>query len=221
MPAWLEAGQPRWSMPMIAPPPPGHSHSAKPSHGRFDCSSFRIQSNMSCFCVRPQRSLAVVRSRTEKATTVAASVSVVHRLMLPANRRFHLIFSVRDCSTNSPKSSAHLIDWVTWCTAFRNWSSQVSFTLKRTRPKSKQVRVNRMTKPAAASSSASAMASLWVLTNRHVILGASPREILLRASNGREFYPTKVISDASTDVAVMKIDELELPPARLGDSNTC
>lgn len=61
---------------------------------------------------------------------------------------------------------------------------------------------------------------LWVLTNRHVILGASPREILLRASNGREFYPTKVISDASTDVAVMKIDEIELPAARLGDSNS-
>jgi len=59
----------------------------------------------------------------------------------------------------------------------------------------------------------------WVLTNRHVILGASPREILLRSSDGREFYPTKVISDASTDVAVMKIDEIGLPPARLGDSN--
>lgn len=60
---------------------------------------------------------------------------------------------------------------------------------------------------------------LWVLTNRHVILGASPREILLRASDGREFYPTKVISDPSTDVAVMKIDVLDLPPARLGDSD--
>ncbi len=59
----------------------------------------------------------------------------------------------------------------------------------------------------------------WVLTNRHVILGASPREILLRASNGREFYPTKVLADASTDVAVMKIDAIDLPPARLGDSN--
>ena len=59
----------------------------------------------------------------------------------------------------------------------------------------------------------------WVLTNRHVILGASPREILLRASNGREFYPTKVLSDPSTDVAVMKIDAIDLPAARLGDSS--
>ncbi len=60
----------------------------------------------------------------------------------------------------------------------------------------------------------------WVLTNRHVILGASPREILLRTSDGREFYPTKVISDPSTDVAVMKIDMFDLPPARMGDSNS-
>jgi serine protease Do len=60
--------------------------------------------------------------------------------------------------------------------------------------------------------------SLWVLTNRHVIAGASPREILLRSSDGREFYPSKVVSDASTDVAVMRIDHSGLPAARLGDS---
>ena len=60
--------------------------------------------------------------------------------------------------------------------------------------------------------------SLWVLTNRHVIVGASPREILLRSSDGREFYPTKVVSDASTDVAVMRIENSGLPAARLGDS---
>ncbi len=59
----------------------------------------------------------------------------------------------------------------------------------------------------------------WVLTNRHVIAGASPSEIRLRANNGREFYPTKVLSDASTDVAVMKIDASDLPPARVGDSD--
>ena len=61
--------------------------------------------------------------------------------------------------------------------------------------------------------------SHWVLTNRHVIVGASPREILLRSSDGREFYPSKVISDASTDVAVMRIDNTGLPAARLGDSD--
>ena len=58
----------------------------------------------------------------------------------------------------------------------------------------------------------------WVLTNRHVISGASPRQILLRSHDGREFYPTKVVSDPSTDVALMKIDTIDLPAARLGDS---
>lgn len=60
----------------------------------------------------------------------------------------------------------------------------------------------------------------WVLTNRHVILGASPREILLRSSDGREFYPTRVIADPSTDVAVMQINVMGLPPARFGDSTS-
>jgi serine protease Do len=60
--------------------------------------------------------------------------------------------------------------------------------------------------------------NLWVLTNRHVILGSRPSEIQLRSSDNRKFYPTKVIADGSTDVAVMKIDVIDLPPARMGDS---
>lgn len=60
--------------------------------------------------------------------------------------------------------------------------------------------------------------SHWVLTNRHVIAGADPQQILLRSSDGREFYPSKVVSDANTDVAVMRIDNTGLPAARLGDS---
>ncbi len=59
----------------------------------------------------------------------------------------------------------------------------------------------------------------WILTNRHVINGASPKEILLRASNGREFHPSRIHADPSTDVAVMKIDEIGIPAARLGDSD--
>ena len=58
----------------------------------------------------------------------------------------------------------------------------------------------------------------WVLTNRHVVEGANPKDILLRASNGNEFYPEKVLSDASTDVAVMKISQPAIPAARLGNS---
>ncbi len=60
----------------------------------------------------------------------------------------------------------------------------------------------------------------WILTNRHVILGAAPQEILLRTSNGREFHPQSVLSDPSTDVAVMKIDAIDVPAARLGDSDS-
>ncbi|WP_442512124.1 S1C family serine protease [Novipirellula sp. SH528] len=59
----------------------------------------------------------------------------------------------------------------------------------------------------------------WVMTNRHVIISASPKQILLRTSDGREFHPVKVLSDPSTDVAVMKISGVDLPAARLGDSD--
>ncbi|MGB7323909.1 MAG: trypsin-like peptidase domain-containing protein [Rubripirellula sp.] len=60
----------------------------------------------------------------------------------------------------------------------------------------------------------------WVLTNRHVIDGAAPKEIRLRSADGREFYPDRVLSDASTDVAVMRIDMPDLPPARIGNSES-
>ncbi len=60
----------------------------------------------------------------------------------------------------------------------------------------------------------------WVMTNRHVIVSASPKQILLRTSDGREFHPVKVLSDPSTDVAVMKVNGIDLPAARLGDSDS-
>jgi serine protease Do len=62
--------------------------------------------------------------------------------------------------------------------------------------------------------------ALWVLTNRHVVNGSGLKEILLRTSDGREFHPTRVISDASTDVAVMKVNVTNLPPSRMGDSDS-
>ncbi|NNE01013.1 MAG: trypsin-like serine protease, partial [Pirellulaceae bacterium] len=60
----------------------------------------------------------------------------------------------------------------------------------------------------------------WVLTNRHVILGAKPAEILLRTSDGRDFHPTRILDDPNTDVAVMKVNIENLPPARMGNSST-
>jgi serine protease Do len=60
---------------------------------------------------------------------------------------------------------------------------------------------------------------LWILTNRHVILGSQPAEIVLRSADGRQYHPTRILSDESSDVAVMKVPELRLPPARTGDSD--
>lgn len=58
----------------------------------------------------------------------------------------------------------------------------------------------------------------WVLTNRHVILGSDASEIMLRSSDGREFRPSKILSDASTDVAIMRLTGLDVPAARIGNS---
>ncbi len=59
----------------------------------------------------------------------------------------------------------------------------------------------------------------WVLTNRHVIVGAEPSEILIRTHDGQHLRPSRVISDGSTDVAVMKLDVL-LPLAQIGRSDS-
>jgi serine protease Do len=61
--------------------------------------------------------------------------------------------------------------------------------------------------------------SSWILTNRHVIAGAETSEIVIRTDDGRKLRPSKVIADASTDVAVMKVDAV-LPLARIGRSNS-
>lgn len=57
----------------------------------------------------------------------------------------------------------------------------------------------------------------WILTNRHVIAGADTNEIVIQTEDGRRLRPKQVISDASTDVAVMRIDE-SIPLARIGIS---
>ncbi|MEM6473688.1 MAG: trypsin-like peptidase domain-containing protein [Planctomycetota bacterium] len=61
---------------------------------------------------------------------------------------------------------------------------------------------------------------LWIMTNRHVIFGAEPRGILLRASDGSQFHPTQIRADESTDVAIMRVPNLNLPAARVGDSDS-
>lgn len=58
----------------------------------------------------------------------------------------------------------------------------------------------------------------WIVTNRHVIAGAAPGEITIKTSDGRQCHPVQVLSDPSTDVAVMRV-EIPMPLARIGDSN--
>jgi serine protease Do len=54
-----------------------------------------------------------------------------------------------------------------------------------------------------------------VLTNAHVVAGAD--EVTVTLTDQREFKAKVVGSDATTDVAVLKIDARDLPTVRLGD----
>jgi len=54
-----------------------------------------------------------------------------------------------------------------------------------------------------------------VLTNAHVVAGAD--EVTVTLTDQREFKAKVVGSDATTDVAVLKIDAKDLPMVRLGD----
>ena len=58
-----------------------------------------------------------------------------------------------------------------------------------------------------------------VLTNLHVVKDATTERISIRLGDGRELHPTRVYSDAATDVAVLEVAADRLIPARVGDSN--
>jgi serine protease Do len=59
----------------------------------------------------------------------------------------------------------------------------------------------------------------YVLTNRHVIKDADLDHIRISLANRRTLKPTKAWSDESTDVAVLAIQDLNVLPARIGDSD--
>jgi serine protease Do len=59
----------------------------------------------------------------------------------------------------------------------------------------------------------------YILTNRHVIHPAETSSILIETNSGQQLRPVKVWTDASTDVAVMKIDHPRLISADLGNSD--
>ena len=59
----------------------------------------------------------------------------------------------------------------------------------------------------------------FVLTNRHVINGASPEGIKINLADERQIHPVKIWEDPETDIAVMEIAATGLVPARVGDSS--
>lgn len=65
-----------------------------------------------------------------------------------------------------------------------------------------------------------AVAGTYVITNRHVIVGAVPSGIEIHLSDGRVLRPVRIWVDDASDVGVMKIEEQGLQPAAWGDSST-
>ncbi len=59
----------------------------------------------------------------------------------------------------------------------------------------------------------------YVLTNRHVIHNASPANIRINLADGRAIHPRKVLSDATTDVALLLISAPQLVAVPIGDSD--
>jgi serine protease Do len=57
----------------------------------------------------------------------------------------------------------------------------------------------------------------YVITNQHVIEGASAVKVIL--SNGKEYDAKLIGQDKKTDLAVIKIEETGLPTAELGESS--
>lgn len=58
-----------------------------------------------------------------------------------------------------------------------------------------------------------------VLTNLHVVGDKSPSAIVVTLHDGRLLQPTNVFRDEDTDLAVLTLDEPDLPFARLGNSD--
>lgn len=59
----------------------------------------------------------------------------------------------------------------------------------------------------------------YVVSNRHVIQGATIANISLSLHDGRSLHPKRVWTDAKTDIAVMQIEAEKLQAARWGNSD--
>ncbi len=58
----------------------------------------------------------------------------------------------------------------------------------------------------------------WILTNRHVVQGATNNQVSVQLNDGRTFTGTVYGTDTLTDLAIVKIDATNLPTVQLGDS---
>ncbi len=58
----------------------------------------------------------------------------------------------------------------------------------------------------------------YVVTNRHVVDGTELKNVSIHLSDGRILSPAKIWSDKSSDLAIMRLSETDLHPARWGDS---
>jgi serine protease Do len=58
----------------------------------------------------------------------------------------------------------------------------------------------------------------FVVTNKHVIQGASLNEITIKLSDGRVLRPTRILHDSPTDIAILEIPRTDVIPGRWGDS---
>ncbi len=59
----------------------------------------------------------------------------------------------------------------------------------------------------------------YVLTNNHVVDGARAEDVSVNLQDGRIVKPTLFWADQTVDVAVLKLDRVDLPVARLGNSD--
>jgi len=60
---------------------------------------------------------------------------------------------------------------------------------------------------------------IFALTNNHVIAGAPAEQITLSLSDNRVLRPSRVWTDPESDIAVLRLDETNLPTASLGESD--
>jgi S1-C subfamily serine protease len=58
-----------------------------------------------------------------------------------------------------------------------------------------------------------------VITNNHVITGASAEKITVHLADNRLFHPSKVLTDPESDIALLHLDVENLPTCTLGDSD--